>query len=433
MNGNEHPQSGFIGNPDIEFQTDSAMHDVEIIRITQRNVVARGRRYGRMWLLKGLNHELSKSASARRQMQKEFELHSRLHHPLIAQAVGIEWVDGIGQCMVREWVDGPTLSEALRSGSMTKTERRRAMREIVNAVAYMHSQGVVHRDLKPDNIVLRRAGGDAVIIDFGLADTDDYVELKQPAGTPGYISPEQSETGGAKTSDDVYSLGVIMRELCPDYRRIAGRCTGQLAGRPADARALGRLIDRRERRPKIIMATAAAILAITLGSLALIRINDLSRATHDAESRVETLTAESRNSANQVSTLTDSLTDVHNRLKAAELQLERVESMKQTVAQALREGERRIDDVLTRYDREVFSQFTPDNHQNFTDGVLQLQRDLGQQLDDYSKSPAMMMLPASERRAVMLELQNYSAITLARYHKNWTKKIYPQMQQYENF
>lgn len=98
---------------------------------------------------------------------------------------------------------------------MKSSERRRIIRDLIEAVAYLHSRGVVHRDLKPSNVMIRDVGKEVVVIDFGLADTSDYVELKGGAGAPGFISPEQMKSGGADPADDIYSIGVIMKLLPP--------------------------------------------------------------------------------------------------------------------------------------------------------------------------------------------------------------------------
>ena len=165
-------ESGYIGETEGSCYVGNSMTDVEVIRVTAINVIARGRRYGRQWLLKGLREELRDSTAMHRQLIKEFEIHSRLLNPAVVQAIGMEEIKGLGTCIVEEWIEGKTLSELIRAGNLTKGDRRRLMRETINAVAYRHRKGIVHRDLKPANIMVRDAGGEAVLIDFGLADTD---------------------------------------------------------------------------------------------------------------------------------------------------------------------------------------------------------------------------------------------------------------------
>ena len=217
----EERESGYLGPDEVECYVGSEMHDVEVLRITGSNVIARGRRYGRVWFIKGLREELRRSTAMRRQLLKEFDIHSRLHHPSIVRAMGLEEIEGLGLCIVQEWIDGITLREALRNETLSSHDRRRIVHEVTEAVAYLHSRGVVHRDLKPSNVMIRDIGHEVVLIDFGLSDSDDYVEGKQPAGTPGFISPEQEVSGGADPADDVYSLGVMIREVYPRYTSVA--------------------------------------------------------------------------------------------------------------------------------------------------------------------------------------------------------------------
>lgn len=96
------------------------------------------------------------------------------------------------------------------------------------------------------------ADGSVVLIDFGLADTYDYVELKQPGGTPGFISPEQADRNGGDPSDDVYSLGIIMKELDAGFRRLASRCVAPQSRRPRDARMVLRMWQQRMKLHRIL-------------------------------------------------------------------------------------------------------------------------------------------------------------------------------------
>ena len=81
MNEMYEPESGFLTNPDIEFDIPTEMRDVETLRISKINAIAKGCRFGRIWLLKGLRKELQNSSAHRRPLQKEFEINSRLPNP----------------------------------------------------------------------------------------------------------------------------------------------------------------------------------------------------------------------------------------------------------------------------------------------------------------------------------------------------------------
>lgn len=423
----EEPESGYIGASEADFYAGSTMRDVEVLRVTGTNVIARGRRYGRQWFLKGLRAEFRDSVAMKRQLLKEFELHSRLSHPSIVRAEALEEVEGIGICIVQEWVEGHTLGETLRKGELTSSERRRIMRELTAAVAYLHSCGVVHRDLKPSNVMIRDVGQEVVLVDFGLADSSDYVELKQPAGTPGFISPEQMSDGGANPADDVYSLGVIMREVCPRYGMISRRCTGRAARRPADAGRLLRALRRRDRLPRIIWSAmiAAALVAVALFTVR--RIISLENSARDSGALVSELSEKNARNAALVSTLQDSLSGVHLRLDDAESELAEVKGYERLRQDALSRGYRSIDAALRKADREVFSKFTSADLPGYTDALIKLTGTLSKTVEDYHSSLAGTGLSPEDTERIKADLYNYQAVKLSEYQNRWLKRINPSM------
>lgn len=197
--------------------------DVEILSTSEMNIVAKAKRYGRWWLLKGLQKEKAQETAYQQRLRKEFDLMMQLQHPNIVSVVGLEKVEGLGVCIVMEYVDGMTLKEWIVT-SPELTRKRKIASELIDVVGYLHSKGIVHRDLKPENILISRNGEYLKLIDFGLADSDSYAVLKQPAGTSGYMSPEQKVTTIADVRNDIYSLGVIFSEMGIGYTSIINRC-----------------------------------------------------------------------------------------------------------------------------------------------------------------------------------------------------------------
>ncbi len=198
--------------------------DVEIITTSEINVVAKAKRYGRWWLLKGLQKEVVQEAGYQQRLRKELEILMLLQHPFIVAPYGIEEVAGLGRCIVMEYVDGTTLKEWLLNKKHNRQERRRVAMELTEAVAYIHSKGIVHRDLKPENIIITNNGENVKLIDFGLADTDSYAVLKQPAGTRQYMSPEQAQTAVADSRNDIYSLGIIFSRMDIGQKSVINKC-----------------------------------------------------------------------------------------------------------------------------------------------------------------------------------------------------------------
>lgn len=84
----------------------------------------------------------------------------------------------------------------------------------MNALEYMHSKQIIHRDLKPSNIMITHIGQNVKIIDFGLSDSDAFFILKHPAGTTGFIAPEQfMPDAKAEPRTDIFSLGMVIAEI----------------------------------------------------------------------------------------------------------------------------------------------------------------------------------------------------------------------------
>lgn len=237
--------------------------DIHTIRISGYNVVSHGKRYGRRWLLKSLTPQTAGEEQYRQRMRKELEIMLDLQHPSVVSAVGIENVEGLGRCIVMEYVDGLTLNEWLATRPSLK-RRRRVTAQIIDAVGYIHAKGVVHRDLKPSNILISHNGENVKIIDFGLADTDSHDVLKQPAGTPRYMSEEQKELPVADVRNDIYSLGMVFRDLRPRYGHIVGKCLKPAESRYQNISELKKDIERSRRLPVIIGIIAALIFITAL-------------------------------------------------------------------------------------------------------------------------------------------------------------------------
>ncbi len=129
--------SGFLSDTDVIAEMTSTFADAEVISRGSSFFIARASRYGRRWILKGINPEAAEDVLARQQILKEFEILSALSHPGIVRFSGIEEVDGLGLCVIMEWIEGPTLEESLMQGILSRDDRRRLMFEIVEAVAYL--------------------------------------------------------------------------------------------------------------------------------------------------------------------------------------------------------------------------------------------------------------------------------------------------------
>src|SRR3954452_11668350 len=111
------------------------------------------------------------------------------------------------------YIDGETLAQRIaQRGPIAPHEATRVLREVSWALAYAHAQGVVHRDVKPANILLERGTGRAMVTDFGIArivQTAGETAVGEVVGTPEYMSPEQAAAEPVDGRSDLYSLGIV--------------------------------------------------------------------------------------------------------------------------------------------------------------------------------------------------------------------------------
>ncbi len=170
--------------------------------------------------IKILRRDLTDDPRQVERLQREAALVGRLDHPHIVRGLDCGESDGI-VWFVMEYVEGRTLHERIRKeGPLDPGEAVTIARKMAEAIAHAHAHGVVHRDIKPGNILLAK-DGEPRLADYGLAkgETDDALtQLDATLGTPQYIAPEQARNPrDADVRSDIYSLGATL------YAMLAGR------------------------------------------------------------------------------------------------------------------------------------------------------------------------------------------------------------------
>jgi len=195
-----------------------------------RVFLALERSLGRKVVVKVLLPELAAGVNVER-FRREIQLAAQLQHPHIVPLLSAGEADGLPY-FIMPFVSGESLRKRLaREGEFPIAETVRILRDVVSALAYAHAMGVVHRDVKPDNVLL--SGGVAVVTDFGVAkavsaSTDPaatgLTSLGVALGTPAYMAPEQA-TANPQTDHraDIYALGVVAYELLTGSQPFAGR------------------------------------------------------------------------------------------------------------------------------------------------------------------------------------------------------------------
>lgn len=174
---------------------------------------------GKWFVLKGLKQNYRNIALYQQLIRKEYDILSSLQHPHIAQCHGDADVEGLGHCIVMEYIEGQSLREYLQKERLDTQQILRIARQLADAIQYIHSIQIVHRDLKPENILITNNGQNVKLIDFGFSDTDSYHILKQPAGTRHYMAPEMlSKDAVSDMRADIFSFGKILAEMLTTHK-----------------------------------------------------------------------------------------------------------------------------------------------------------------------------------------------------------------------
>ncbi|GLC27737.1 protein kinase domain-containing protein [Roseisolibacter agri] len=155
-------------------------------------------------------------------LAREARTVAQLQHPNIVTVFAVRRLRSGGLALVMQMVPGNTLKAIIqRDGPLAPERAERILRDVAQALAYAHARGVVHRDVKPENIFLDEESGRALLSDFGIARSDEHDSMTMTGtalGTPFYMSPEQVEGGTLDGRSDLYSLGLVAWEMLTGRR-----------------------------------------------------------------------------------------------------------------------------------------------------------------------------------------------------------------------
>ena len=245
------------GLPSLIIENDySEEAGIEELCRHSRRVLWLSVRDGRRVVYKGLTRELQHHPEEIASLRKEYSLGVRIDCEGVVRFYGFEFHSQLGPIIIMEYVDGFTLHDYLRNNQIDNAElpqldeRLKIAIDIADSLSLIHSAGILHRDLKPDNILIRKRDLQPKIIDFGHADGGDFLIYKNSVGTKLYGSPEQQEPSRGSAAGDIYSFGKIMEILLPErqYRAIINACVSADESKRPDLKRIRQFLSNSRRK-----------------------------------------------------------------------------------------------------------------------------------------------------------------------------------------
>ena len=197
--------------------------------------LARDVRLDRPVALKILLPEFTTQAGLRDRFLRETRTAASFSHPNIVPVYAVEEADD-HLAYAMGLVEGETLTERVqRAGPLPVRELVRLVKDVGHALAYAHGRGVVHRDIKPDNVMLERATGRALVLDFGISrsmtqatSASNLTRVGEVVGSPEYMSPEQASGDVVDGRSDLYSLGLTAYYAATGTTAVTGESTQKI-------------------------------------------------------------------------------------------------------------------------------------------------------------------------------------------------------------
>ena len=243
----------------------------------------------RLAAIKILNDAVIGSSLSARFMN-EARVQSSLHHPNIVTLYDFQEIGG-RLFIFMEFLDGENLENLIERKALTVDDALRMFAEIAEAVAYIHSRGIVHRDIKSQNIRVT-SGGVIKLLDFGIAKDSQSQNLTRTGGvigTPRYLSPEQLNGRPASPQTDIWALGVLFYEMLTGVEPFASESLGTLYLQVNEAR-----YEKPERLNPQVTGQISRIVARCLKSSAMERYQSVAELAHDVRRVIEERERKSR-------------------------------------------------------------------------------------------------------------------------------------------
>ena len=186
--------------------------------------------HGKKVIVKTLKKEFVDDPACIASLKQEFETTSMLDNKYIRKVMDFVHVEGLGDSIIFEYIDGKTLAEHVRVGTLTEKQVKSILAEVCDGLYYMHRNGVVHCNLSPENVMVTSNDCRAKIIDIGVPETRQDADRELLIKEMEFVAPEIIKGEDIDSRADIYSLGKIMefigeRNISKQFHAAATHCT----------------------------------------------------------------------------------------------------------------------------------------------------------------------------------------------------------------
>ena len=185
---------------------------------------------GKKVIVKALKQEFANDAACKESLRQEYDTTSILDNKYIRKALDYVTIEGLGDCIIFEYIDGKSLAEHVRVGTLSEKQVKSVLSEVCDALYYLHRNGIVHCNLNPDNIMVTAADCRAKLIDLGIPETKQDADRELLIKEMEFVAPEIIKGEDIDSRADIYSIGKIMefigeRNISKQFGAVATHCT----------------------------------------------------------------------------------------------------------------------------------------------------------------------------------------------------------------
>ncbi|MCR5037958.1 MAG: serine/threonine protein kinase [Bacteroidales bacterium] len=228
---------------------------------------------GRKVVIKALKEQYANDSRCRAKLHEEYDMTSLLDNRFIRKVIDFVNIEGLGDCIVLEYIEGKSLAEHVRVGTLSEKQVKSVLIDVCDALSYMHRNQIVHGNLKPENIIITANDSRAKLIDIGVPKTEQDADRELLIKEMAFVAPEIIKGEDYDSRADIYSLGKIMeffneRNISKQFNAVATHCTQFSKEQRYDSISEVRsAIAKGHPIVKIIIAVAAVVLIALLAAI----------------------------------------------------------------------------------------------------------------------------------------------------------------------